>query len=114
MTCYFVSFFSSIDVRFNFDKRKTSEIDSLGTSYDYLSIMHYNRKAFGGGSLTIVAKDPTFQKQIGQREGLSDIDIIQINKMYCSEYILVRFSRGENYLEQFIEPDQRLNGFFEK
>lgn len=103
MTCYFVSFFSSIDVRFNFDKRKTSEIDSLGTHYDYLSIMHYNRKAFGGGSLTIVTKDPTFQKQIGQREGLSDIDIIQINKMYCSEYILVRFSRGENYYFNIIK-----------
>ena len=44
----------------------------------------------------IVTKDPTFQKQIGQREGLSDIDIIQINKMYCSEYILVKFSAGEN------------------
>ena len=36
-----------------FHKYDRSTIDSLGTPYDYDSIMHYSRKAFGQGKVTI-------------------------------------------------------------
>ncbi|XP_041445755.1 embryonic protein UVS.2-like isoform X2 [Xenopus laevis] len=64
----------------NFDKRNT---DNLGQEYDYASIMHYGRNAFAKQSNlnTIVPKpDPTVA--IGQRYGLSNLDISKINKLY--------------------------------
>jgi len=69
---------------FNFKIADSGRIDSLGTNYDYLSIMHYSKNAFGyGRATTIITKDPAFQNKIGQRGGFSDIDIKQINLMYC-------------------------------
>ena len=69
-----------------FLKRNTSEIDSLGTPYDYLSMMHYGFKAFGRGGMTIKTKDPRYQYLIGQVSGFSQTDVIQINKLYkCSK-----------------------------
>lgn len=68
---------------FNFRKQSSSNIDSLGTKYDYESMMHYGAYGFGGGSMTIRTKDPSMQRVIGQRRGPSAIDVIQINRMYC-------------------------------
>lgn len=70
---------------YNFNKQSTGRIDSLGSPYDYLSMMHYGKTAFGGGRMTIRTKDPTFQDKIGNRVGFSKIDIVQINRMYCSK-----------------------------
>ncbi|KAM4618122.1 embryonic protein UVS.2-like [Discoglossus pictus] len=64
----------------NFDKMVT---DNLGLEYDYSSVMHYGRYDFsiGAGLPTIVPKpDPTVN--IGQRYGLSNLDISKINKLY--------------------------------
>jgi len=69
---------------FNFKKQRASNIDSLGTPYDYKSMMHYGAYGFGGGSMTIKTKDPAMQRVIGQRTGPSEIDIKQINLMYCN------------------------------
>ncbi|XP_065648141.1 zinc metalloproteinase nas-4 isoform X2 [Hydra vulgaris] len=72
--------------RYNFDKYP-SLVDSLGTPYDYYSIMHYGENAFGGGQRTMTTKDPTMQKVIGTAKGFSAIDIKQINLMYsCPGY----------------------------
>jgi hypothetical protein len=57
-------------------------IDSLGTPYDFSSMMHYGRTAFGSGRTTIKTKDPANQNKIGQRAGFSVIDKKQINLMY--------------------------------
>ena len=66
----------------NFKKQTYSTIDSLKTPYDYLSIMHYSKTAFGSGKVTIITKDRTMQEKIGQRDRMSDIDAIQLNRLY--------------------------------
>ena len=72
-----------------FKKQPYSNVDSLGTSYDYESVMHYNWNAFGhyrkGADFalqTIRTKDPSKQWLLGQRKTFSRIDVIQINKLY--------------------------------
>jgi hypothetical protein len=61
-----------------------SDGDDIG-AYDYGSIMHYPRKAFSKNNQdTIVPTDPN--AQIGQRNGLSDLDIAAVRALYpeCS------------------------------
>lgn len=62
---------------------KEFQINSRGHKYDYLSVMHYTKTAFGGGDVTIVTLDPAYQDKIGQRNGLSDGDVEQINGVFC-------------------------------
>jgi len=56
-------------------------VDSLGVPYDYLSVMHYSSTAFGNGRTTIIAKEPSVV-QLGQRIGLSPMDIKQADLLY--------------------------------
>jgi len=70
------------DMRYNFNKFGTDTIDSLGTPYDYSSMMHYGATAFGRGRQTIQTIDPSKQRLIGQRQGFSQIDIKQLGLMY--------------------------------
>jgi len=65
----------------NFHKYPKTTIDSLGTRYDYGSLMHYRATAFSrNGRPTIVPKRPGVT--IGQRKGLSSIDALQANLLY--------------------------------
>ncbi|KAM7433983.1 hypothetical protein ABFA07_015867 [Porites harrisoni] len=67
----------------NFNKYSTGIIDSLGSPYDYGSVMHYRANAFSkNGQPTIQVLQP--RKTIGQRSGLSPIDASQANKLYQS------------------------------
>jgi len=74
-------------MRSQFDKLTTRTIDSLGTPYDFSSIMHYGSTAFsvGGGRKTMVTIDPSKQHLIGQSVGFSEIDIRQIGLMYKAQ-----------------------------
>ncbi|XP_024912616.1 low choriolytic enzyme-like [Cynoglossus semilaevis] len=70
---------------FNFRKMDT---DNLNTKYDYTSVMHYGRTAFGTLRRETITpiKDPS--APIGQRERVSATDILRINKLYrCWSYI---------------------------
>jgi len=67
-------------VRGNFEKR--SDTTNQGTKYDYNSVMHYGSTAFGNGRTTIKRLKGT--GALGQRNGLSTLDRISINKIYCN------------------------------
>jgi len=70
------------DRKNNFDKKNLIESDNLGTKYDYCSLMHYSSKAWSKNKKpTIVALKNT-RCELGQREGLSDTDILKLNKLY--------------------------------
>ncbi|XP_063802664.1 embryonic protein UVS.2-like [Pseudophryne corroboree] len=64
----------------NFQKYNTN---NLGLEYDYASVMHYPRNAFSTvyGQDTIIPK-PDPNVPIGQRDGLSVLDVSKINKLY--------------------------------
>ena len=66
----------------NFNRKTSSEVNSLGVGYDYNSIMHYNRNFFSRSYNldTIQANDPGIV--IGQAVELSQYDIIQANRLY--------------------------------
>ena len=75
--------FTSVDYAFAFDKYDDTEVDTLMTSYDYGSVMHYERDAFA-----IDRRFPTIvpvmnrSAVLGQRIRLSPIDILEIQRYY--------------------------------
>lgn len=74
--------FENIDDSAVFNFEMSDLVDSLGTEYDYGSVMHYGTHSFSSnGGATIDANG----NDIGQRDGMSDMDIIQVRLLYqCS------------------------------
>ncbi|XP_034555196.1 low choriolytic enzyme-like [Notolabrus celidotus] len=69
----------------NFQKKDTN---NLNTPYDYSSLMHYGRTAFGSFGKETITPIPDASVPIGQRQSLSEIDILRINRLYkCWSYI---------------------------
>ncbi|GLD67223.1 uncharacterized protein AKAME5_001858100 [Lates japonicus] len=68
----------------NFKQRETN---NLNVPYDYTSVMHYGPRAFSkNGRDTITPLRPS--AVIGQRIGMSENDILKINKLYgCKDYL---------------------------
>ncbi|XP_038223026.1 tolloid-like protein 1 [Zerene cesonia] len=81
---------------YNFNKLTEEEVNSLGQTYDYDSIMHYARNTFSKGTYldTILPLEVHGKKrpEIGQRVRLSASDIAQTNLLYkcakCGKTIL--------------------------
>eukprot|EP00063_Salmo_salar_P082205 XP_014057040.1 PREDICTED: meprin A subunit beta-like [Salmo salar] len=67
----------------NFNKYSENDTTTLGTPYDYYSVMHYSKDAFtNGNGSTIITKQPEFQEVIGQRLEMSSNDVLKLNRMY--------------------------------
>ncbi|XP_051979770.1 hatching enzyme 1.2-like [Xyrauchen texanus] len=70
----------SPDMAYNFQKQNTN---NQNTPYDYSSIMHYGRTAFATQpGMETITPIPDATVQIGQRQDLSNTDILRINKLY--------------------------------
>lgn len=72
---------------YNFDKLTDEEVNSLGLTYDYDSIMHYSRNTFSKGIYLdtikpVVELNGGKKTDIGQRIKLSEGDITQTNMLY--------------------------------
>lgn len=61
----------------------------IGEPYDYGSVMHYGFNFFSVDSKRpVIVKLMPGGKQMGQRDGFSDLDLRKINKLYnCTKYI---------------------------
>uniref|UniRef100_A0A674B693 Metalloendopeptidase n=2 Tax=Salmo trutta TaxID=8032 RepID=A0A674B693_SALTR len=67
----------------DFNKYSENDTTTLGTPYDYYSVMHYSKDAFtNGNGSTIITKQPEFQEVIGQRLEMSSNDVLKLNRMY--------------------------------
>uniref|UniRef100_A0A8C1UXN9 Metalloendopeptidase n=1 Tax=Cyprinus carpio TaxID=7962 RepID=A0A8C1UXN9_CYPCA len=70
----------SPDMAYNFQNQKTN---NQNTPYDYGSVMHYGKTAFSiQPGLETITPIPDETVEIGQRQGMSNIDILRINKLY--------------------------------
>lgn len=80
----------------NFNKYSRSDIDQLKIPYDFDSVMHYGRKSFTKNGLDTIRSILNPSRDLGQRNGLTDFDIHEINALYdCS--ITVGWSRWSNF-----------------
>ncbi|XP_034436123.1 low choriolytic enzyme-like [Hippoglossus hippoglossus] len=69
----------------NFQKMDTN---NLNTPYDYTSVMHYGRTAFGIKRAETIVPIPDASAAIGQRGSMSRIDVQRINRLYkCWSYL---------------------------
>ncbi|XP_027454218.2 bone morphogenetic protein 1 isoform X2 [Zalophus californianus] len=111
---------------YNFLKMELQEVESLGETYDFDSIMHYARNTFSRGIFldTIVPKYEVngVKPPIGQRTRLSKGDIAQARKLYkCPDHselhvhgsvsqppVLVRLRGGPGRLLEEGAPPSRL------
>ncbi|XP_023256852.1 meprin A subunit beta-like [Seriola lalandi dorsalis] len=78
----------------NFLKHSSNYTTTLGTMYDYTSVMHYNKDAFSNGNgSTIITNLPEYQDVIGQRLEMSSNDVLKLQKLYnCTSAVTFRMS----------------------
>lgn len=63
-------------------------LQDLGVEYDYGSIMHYSEYAHSkNGERTIIPLKNKNGVRLGQRESLSDQDILRINRLYDCDIV---------------------------
>jgi len=69
-------------VRYNFEKYRHGQADTLNEPYDKASVMHYGNYAFSTNGRKTIVSVSNPNEVLGQRRGLSKIDIRQLKKMY--------------------------------
>ncbi|XP_063054506.1 meprin A subunit beta-like [Engraulis encrasicolus] len=74
---------------YNFERYGEAISSTLGTPYDYWSIMHYGQDAFSDKTgPTIRTNDASFQDVIGKRLEMSFYDVEEVNRLYkCEESV---------------------------
>lgn len=89
--------FDHVEPNMTYNFQKMPYTTDLNEPYDYGSIMHYSEYAFSIKDKilkTIVPLQPGVQ--IGQREGLSKLDVIKLNKFYeCKDYLPQKNNPGK-------------------
>ncbi|CAI9583137.1 unnamed protein product [Staurois parvus] len=72
------------------DQFQKDEGSTFSISYDYTSVMHYSSKTFVNTSKQVsIIPIPNTNVPIGQRTGLSSLDVKRINLLYnCSKFLL--------------------------
>ncbi|GFQ66932.1 zinc metalloproteinase nas-13 [Trichonephila clavata] len=69
----------------NFQKFSPDVVTTLGSEYDYNSLMHYDANAFAINSSLPTLVPLRANTTLGNREGFSEKDLIRINTLYnCS------------------------------
>ena len=97
------------ELLYNFMKRNIFDVDSLGTPYDYGSVMHYDLTSFAKepGLQTLEISDlDEYERQgspyVGYADTLSKIDVVQLNRLYncpgsgVPGHLIVRIEKAEN------------------
>jgi len=69
-------------VRYNFEKYRHGQADTLGQPYDKKSVMHYGNYAFSTNRQKTIVSISNPNEVLGQRNGLSAIDVRQLKIMY--------------------------------
>ena len=69
-------------MRRNFVSYRHGPIDTLGEPYDFLSIMHYDNKAFTKNGRDTLQSLTNPKMKLGQIKRLTKTDVNQINKLY--------------------------------
>ncbi|XP_040210053.1 meprin A subunit beta-like isoform X3 [Rana temporaria] len=66
----------------NFKLYDSSKATFLEVPYDYTSVMHYGKKAFSTGNVTMIPKNAKFDNIIGQQTDFSASDVLKLNRLY--------------------------------
>lgn len=66
----------------NFKKVSADRSQTFGQSYDYGSVMHYGKNAFATNRNQPTITPKQSGVTLGQRSGLSNIDLAKLNAMY--------------------------------
>ena len=73
-------------MRRNFVSYRHGPIDTLDEPYDFLSIMHYDNKAFTKNGRDTIQSLTNPKMKLGQIKRLTKTDVRQINKLYrCND-----------------------------
>ena len=71
----------------NFARYSRAEVTTLSLPYDTGSVMHYESTAFTKNGKPTIQSIKSYKK-LGQRDGLSQLDIQKLNKLYsCGDKI---------------------------
>lgn len=73
-------------------------------SYDYGSIMHYGRFAFSKNGLPTI--EPKGSNNIGQRNGMSDLDIAGVNELYPGTWLQGEFTIQQRSNNRYLDAHQ--------
>ncbi|XP_069077862.1 astacin-like metalloendopeptidase isoform X2 [Pleurodeles waltl] len=91
----------------NFEKQETNNLD---LPYDFQSVLHYGRYAYSKtpGLPSIIPKpDPNIE--IGQRYGLSPLDVAKLNRLYSCDLCSTLLSSANGSLASANHPENYAN-----
>ncbi|XP_040184643.1 embryonic protein UVS.2-like [Rana temporaria] len=97
------------DYNTSFDKHNTN---NLNMQYDYTSVMHYGKFAFSTDyRLQTIQPVPDNGISIGQRTGLSNLDVAKINKLYSCNICSSVLSDATGVLYSASNPSNYPNNY---